>query len=307
MSSRRLSPGTGAGPKTTDPPRSIPSDDEGAVVTREDGDRIFASSLAASTLAASHPRLGSARRSARARLTPLDDPLVEALSDALHRVVGSSAFVLARTRATEPPRARRRARGSRARRRVRTPPAARARGGGARARGAERRPREGRDPPLSRPARARQLCRIAPRKKHSCIGRRRRVGVFRRVRPGAAFVLARRRDRGGHERPRQRLPRRGRPAPRRQRVRGPARLDSRDAARRAGARRRRRERFARVRPRGGDASRGARRGRRVSPRDAREDPRGVRARAARAFPRSRTRFEPRRVAPRTRSTCRAAA
>ena len=95
MSSRRLSPERARDPKRPIPRDLISSDDEGAVVTREDGDRIFASSLAASTLAASHPRLGSARRSARARLTPLDDPLVEALSDALHRVVGSSAFVLA--------------------------------------------------------------------------------------------------------------------------------------------------------------------------------------------------------------------
>ena len=92
MSSRRLSPRNGRGTQNDRSPEiSISSDDEGAVVTREDGDRIFASSLAASSLAASHPRLGSARRSARARLTPLDDPLVDALSDALHRVVGSSA------------------------------------------------------------------------------------------------------------------------------------------------------------------------------------------------------------------------
>ena len=68
MSSRRLSPRNGRGTQNDRSPEiSISSDDEGAVVTREDGDRIFASSLAASSLAASHPRLGSARRSARAR------------------------------------------------------------------------------------------------------------------------------------------------------------------------------------------------------------------------------------------------
>ena len=75
MSSRRSPPGTGAGPKTTDPPEiSISSDDEGAVVTREDGDRIFASSLAASSpprrTRASAPRVARRARASRRWTTP---------------------------------------------------------------------------------------------------------------------------------------------------------------------------------------------------------------------------------------------
>ena len=43
MSSRRLSPRNGRGTQNDRSPEiSISSDDEGAVVTREDGDRIFA-------------------------------------------------------------------------------------------------------------------------------------------------------------------------------------------------------------------------------------------------------------------------
>ena len=189
-----------------------------------DGDRIFASSLtrrASCVAPASAPRVARRARASRRWTTPSWKRATRCSVVGSSRVYSSSpwrerrwrlALAAARgnarvvafeprlelARAAERSRARRRATSARSR-------------------------------VLPFPSFARQLCGIAPRKNTAVSGRR-RVGVFR-GKPGAAFVSASSRPR--RARTSSTFPRRGRPAPRRRRVRGPARLDSRDAARRA--------------------------------------------------------------------------